>query len=434
MSSERSASEIISSTTNSRHSFSTGIVDYFRSIGHAVPDRDYLAAMVGDSYQASHASKESNRSPTKYTAKDGVFEGLLESHQVVYNTILDEAIENVKALKVINGLLETPRRRRRSVDVTNEEEKQWATDMAKCARSQEAVFQRTVMISIIDRFKLDDQLDYMCEAPWISERFPCPPYSEDSLRHKARICKNRNCIICQPKPDLVVAFNSKSLVTDESLLRQLRISDLSGHIFPEGNGTDQTIRAFHFLSLEVKGKQGRIDNVIALRQNLNTASQALCNRYRCMLATNDVDRFFSHVRVFSAVATTEGFWLRVHRATKMKNASAANNKAYPLEFQFHSFRGLEKGYSKNAVSQIMGCILFEYGIQTLLPILKETVSSLLNSGPIESADLEVPDGLGEARVSSSSQGKRKANEMEGSLISDRDSRRRREDSSISSVT
>ena len=53
---------------------------------------------------------------------------------------------------------------------------------------------------------------------------------------------------------------------------------MTGHIFAEGSQIPQTERAFHFISIKVKGKRGKTGNYKAAGQNLNSASQALHNK------------------------------------------------------------------------------------------------------------------------------------------------------------
>ncbi len=254
-------------------------------------------------------------------------------------------------------------------------EERWKFDKSRCARSNEAKFQRTVMMDILDRHKLNENTDYDCEAPWHSRRFPC------------RDCSAEQCRISMPTPDLAVGFRSNSLLMDDEVsVAWTRLKSLEGHIFPEGTTLHQKDRAFHFFSMEVKGKRGTLDNKTAQAQNLNTASQALYNIYRCMKEANELNLFFEEIRVFSAVATVEGFWLRVHRAIKV-NERQHNNKDYPIGFEFDEVIELGKSYTRKRVSGIVANVLLKYGVEKLHPIMKRIVKILLDRASVEGTQL-----------------------------------------------
>jgi hypothetical protein len=81
------------------------------------------------------------------------------------------------------------------------EEAKWQTDLQKCQDSK-ALFQRTIMMGLIDRHGLDPKLHYTCEVQWTSGRMPA--------RHP-------QVRISQPRPDLAVAFKSSALIPGGSL-------------------------------------------------------------------------------------------------------------------------------------------------------------------------------------------------------------------------
>ncbi len=138
--------------------------------------------------------------------------------------------------------------------------------------------------------------------------------------------------------------------------------------------------------MEVKGKWGTLDNKMVQDQNLNTASQALYNIYRCMKEANDLNLFFNEVRVFSAVATAEGFWLRVHRAVKV-NERQCNTEDYPIGYKFDDFIDLREEYTKSRVSTIFRNVLCGYGAGTLHPIMRKIVKILLDRASVKGAQL-----------------------------------------------
>jgi hypothetical protein len=230
-------------------------------------------------------------------------------------------------------------------------------------------------MEMLSRHTLDKRTKFVCEAPWHSRRFPC------------KDCSAELCAITQPTPDLAVVFQSDSLLmNDEFSTAWTRLQSLQGHIFPKGTQQYQDDRAFHFFSMEVKEKRGTLDNKMGQDQNLNTASQALYNIYRCMKKANELDLFFDKVRVFSAVATAEGFWLRVHRAVKVRERQC-NNQDYPIGFTFDEVLQMRDEYSKKRVSSILRNVLCRYGVKTLHPIMKRIVKILLDRASVRGAQL-----------------------------------------------
>ena len=137
-------------------------------------------------------------------------------------------------------------------------------------------------------------------------------------------------------------------------------------------------RAFHFFSMEVKGWQADLGNQVAFYQNLNTASQALHNLYVFMKEAGDEKNFFEKVRFYSAVATTAGFAVRVHRAFELGMNKGRIHPDYPLAFAYDEIFNTHGGdYKKDEVLNVVKNIFFEYGVNTLLPILEKAVNSVL---------------------------------------------------------
>ena len=159
-------------------------------------------------------------------------------------------------------------------------------------------------MSMINRHRLAENLDYTCESQWKCERMP-----QRGGEIASRMPK--------PKPDLAIAFKS------ESILESFQRNDLGDYIqtmCPEAHREGQGDRAFHFLSIEVKGAAGDVANCRAHRQNFNTATQALHNMFIFMrMAGNELlDAFFKKVRFYSVVATSRTFCVRVHRAVRVE--------------------------------------------------------------------------------------------------------------------
>ena len=47
-----------------------------------------------------------------------------------------------------------------------EKENNWKADLLKCKDTDEALFQHTIMIDLINQHKLNLSLDYICESQW----------------------------------------------------------------------------------------------------------------------------------------------------------------------------------------------------------------------------------------------------------------------------
>ena len=332
------------------------------------------SAIDGGTVASSKASTKNSKYPKlpkDYVVDSGNrrFTATLLDHNIVNLPSEDPEIEYYRQL-VSGGRSDTnPILTPLESAIQRRDDALWQTDMSKCARSNEANFQRTIMMTILNRQELDEQLDFTCEAEWISERFPCLD------------CFNFKCKLTKPKPDLAVAFRSESLLpTNGNMADFARLKTWQGSIFPEGMQEFQNERAFYFFSIEAKGKRGMLDNQKAQFQNLNTASQALYNIYRCMKRVNDLETFFKEVRVFSIVATVEGLLLRVHRPHKLVDGQA-NHPEYPIGFRFDNLGHLKGDYSRAQASTMVYNILYKYGVEKLHPILKKTIEKLLELHP-----------------------------------------------------
>lgn len=270
----------------------------------------------------------------------------------------------------------------------DEEEKKWVVDFAKCERSNEPVFQRTIVMDIINRHGLADSLDWICESEWTCNRMP-------------RRIKPGAVEVVMPKPDLAVAFKTSSLIGD---FQMIDLGDFRSHMCPENFKLDKEDRAFHFFSIEAKDTKAASASDIANNENFNTASQALHNIYLFMAKAGKQDIFYEKVRFFSVVATSAGFRLRVHRATKLSKGLI--HPDYPLGFHFDEICSMMGRYTKGKVVRIVERILVEYGITVLKPILEDAIEIVL-------AKLE------KERQKSTSRRKRQAEDAMDSLGSQR---------------
>jgi hypothetical protein len=346
------------------------IIQYNRDRGYVLPDTDSMTATdngasnlaTPDDVVSQARSKRSGKSvkakiPT-VKVDDKEFAQSLFEDNIDIEPSADGSLNEIK--KIISREYPVARRKKVPKDTG---EANWNADMSKCKKSHEAIFQRTIMMELIDRHKLDEQLDYICEALFISDRMPR---------------RDKKTELAQPKPDLAVAFTTTSLIPGDASLRRLALlGELQGHMCPEGKGSGQVDRAFHFFSIEVKGKLGKIGNNEAEFQNLNTASQALHNMYLFMKKADDVDTFLNKVRFFSIVATAQSFEVRVHRAVQLDSGDVIAGSNYNIGFNFDNVAVVVgSDYTKEKVSRIVYNILFNYGVKILHPILKDAVEAV----------------------------------------------------------
>ena len=328
----------------------------------------------GKSITTSQAGQngDGQKRPPKYkfSSTDREFEAVLAQHNVNLLPTPDIKIDAWKKLVPSDLCSNTESESETSGPETSAlDEARWQMDMKVCLGSNEAMFQRTIMMTILNRYELDDKLTYVCEAPWVSKRFPCGD------------CKPGLCRVSQPQPDLVVAFKPTSILPEGKRAADFaKLRSHTGHIFPEGEDARKIRRAFPFFAVEVKGRRGALDNAGAEAQNLNTASQALFNIYRCMQDTKDTERFFEDVRFFSAIATTQGFWLRVHRPVLL-DEDQCNNEDYPIGFDFEEVIAINNTYTRSQANRIVYNVLFKYGVKKLFPILRQTIGVLLRQNP-----------------------------------------------------
>lgn len=178
-------------------------------------------------------------------------------------------------------------------------------------------------------------------------------------------------------PDWQVQYSDRK---NTSLTSVMRLGSICGHVFAEGMKKGDLDRTFHFLSIEVKGKGGQIGNTEAEYQNLNTAAQALHNMYVVMQEAEMEDTFFENVRFFSVVATTAGFELRVHRATRLEPQEYIT-PTYGVGYAFDEVLNIGSDYTKAMASTIIYNILFHYAVVKLYPILKEAMETVLKRHP-----------------------------------------------------
>ncbi|KAL9105892.1 MAG: hypothetical protein Q9227_009003 [Pyrenula ochraceoflavens] len=209
--------------------------------------------------------------------------------------------------------------------------------------SSEADFQRTVMMSIIDRYDFKDLFTFSCEERWTLE----DDYLLPTLGSPNRIQ--------QPKPDLAIYFRQDAF-TDSKLVAYP--INLSKCLHPGANGEE---RWFPFFFLEAKKADDAIRRS-AQERNLHSASQALFNIYQWMRGHADTEKsFFENVRIFTIALNAEDIRLRIHRAEKGEGDRLVFNFSEVVSFN---------QYSQVIANHLVKRVLLDYAKPHLYPALK----------------------------------------------------------------
>ena len=378
------STEVASAETLSLHASRASVntaepAEWYTRWGYEPPEEDMTTSITNSSRPTSEhpARSRKSRSPrvVTYQADTEYFRNGLRERGIIFNPSKDHKIDEIRKLVLAA---------RPKVSTTQDEkfENGWKADLVKCAKQDEALIQRTIMMETIDRYELGELLDYTCESVWTCKRMPRKP-----PKHKAAVTDqavNDNQpgkikpiieLMAKPRPDLYVAFKLEAIMPESSLPL---LEDLKGYICPESSkkeGSDD--RAFPFFSMETKSSQAAKGEPVANRQNFNTASQALHNIYEFMKKADRLNTFLKEVRFFSATVTASTFQVRVHRAV-IADKKDKIQPDYPLGFRFDEvFQSEQKPYTRAEITRIIKNILFEYGVKKLLPILKNAVEEVL---------------------------------------------------------
>ena len=196
----------------------------------------------------------------------------------------------------------------------------WLQDKAKLSpNSSEAIFQRTLMVSLIARHFLiygkevngEQLLDFSAEELWT-----CLPMPRRALWHAGPGQDADDKFLTQPKPDLAVCFRREAVIK-HGLWRSLPEATKELACFENHNSGMS--RIFHFLAVEANNATSSLEDPKALYQSLNNASQALNNFYEFFQDAGPTHRqvFFDKIRFFSVVANTQGILIRIHRAIEI---------------------------------------------------------------------------------------------------------------------
>lgn len=268
-----------------------------------------------------------------------------------------------------------------------DENKRWNDDLRKCKDDpQELVFQRTVMMSMVNRHRFiygeDGVLDFAVERPW-----SCLPMPTRALR------KPGGKYLPMPRPDIAIAFRTTALM-DIGDYQNLP-DPLWTLVCYEGETNAHQLRAFHFLIIESKNAHKSVFDPGSLCQVLNSASQSLHNMYEFFneAGPKHLTRFFNEVRVFTAVSTTEGIIIRVHRACLTRDfrkkaplrqdcPSTAPKVSilpdYPLQFEYDIyFKAHATDFTHELVSAALETIMIKYGAGILLGLLKDAAKDVV---------------------------------------------------------
>ena len=259
----------------------------------------------------------------------------------------------------------------------------WRLDKAKCTgNSSEALFQRTLMISLIARHTLlypqgigkSQALDFSVEELW-----QCPPMPTKAVWDGN---EGEAFFLTQPKPDLSLCFNRASLIPDDMWMA---FPDVTRALASFENTDSRASRVFHFLTVEAKKAMTDIDADKAKFQSLNNASQALHNMYEFFSDAGSGHKraFFDNVRFFSVVANRKGMLVRIHRALEIpqdahpRSLIMPDQPQYRLRFEYEEFARLEavSEYSRERVLNIFKRIL-KYAVEDLGEMIKAAAAAL----------------------------------------------------------
>lgn len=269
-------------------------------------------------------------------------------------------------------------------DIKDYDEKLWKKDLEKCQNQvQEAIFQRTIMLSMIDRYRLfygghDEQspLEFAVETPWTC--LPMPTHAER---------RGKRFLTC-PKPDLAVGFRREKLF--ETCDWNSFPEETQKLICYEGIKLPNKERAFYFLTIEAKRGWKSVDDPVALNQCLNNASQALHNMFEFFKeADREIDEgakvkkdectkeFFERVRFFSVVAVAGAMKIRIHRACHLGKNERGPKIDYPLKFAYSNYKVVkDEDFTRQSVVEELTKILHNYGVNELEGLLKSAIRKM----------------------------------------------------------
>lgn len=251
----------------------------------------------------------------------------------------------------------------------------WKLDKEKChVTSSEALFQRTLMISLIARHVFiyprngeDKQIfDFSVDEAW-----SCLPMPTRTVAGITTPTMPEQRFLCQPKPDLALCFNRRAIIS-EKIWRGLPPATQALACAENKDASPNLV--FPFLSIEAKSAVHGLDDRKALKQSLNNASQALFNMYEFFRdAERDKEKiFYEKVRFFSIVAVRGGMLVRVHRAIKIPPDEFSTHLVIPEEDSYRLY------FEYREYARIMGINHFdrEMVLNILKPIMQYAMTEL----------------------------------------------------------
>ncbi|KAL9078480.1 MAG: hypothetical protein Q9157_002601 [Trypethelium eluteriae] len=268
--------------------------------------------------------------------------------------------------------------------ITNFLDRLWLADLDFCRGQQEAMFQRTVMMAMINRHQLisagnekptdlsKSVLMFSVEATW-----NCPPMP--TRRYWNPTGKESKIWTTYPKPDLCVSFRRHNIIEKGDWNT---LPNATRHLICyEGikGGFNEADRAFGFFFVEAKRSRFHPDHEVTLHQVLNDASQALHNMYEFFREAQQLQVFFDRVRVFSAATSEKGIIVRVHRATELpENAKSTRIvPEYPLQFEHQTYQSFNREeFDRSKVVEAFERIIVGYGERQLLELLKKAAADV----------------------------------------------------------
>ena len=315
------------------------------------------------------------------------FEAGLEDRNVALepSNNLDKCKAEIESLDIEDFINE-------QIDEEKSHELLWKLDQAKItATSSEALFQRTIMVSLIARHFLiyqrdghENQLfDFSVEEPWTC--LPMPSRALNGIKESAALGQGfiapEHKFLTQPKPDLAVAFNRKAIISNETwetLPRPLRTLASFEKV------DSSNFNTFHFLVIEAKNPAIPIEDRKAFHQCSNCASQALFNYFEFFrdAGIKHEDLFFKKVRFFSVVANRAGLLVRIHRAIEISKDNISRrviprDPNYLLKFEFQEFARID-GVDKLIRSKVLDIMkkILKYATGTLRPLIEDATSDI----------------------------------------------------------
>ncbi|KAF2234186.1 hypothetical protein EV356DRAFT_502503 [Viridothelium virens] len=269
----------------------------------------------------------------------------------------------------------------------------WAADIENCRGENEAIFQRTVMMSFLDRYRLifgdiqgaemgdvanmnniGKKLAFSVEGEWT-----CDPMPTRALQRRVEMP-----FLTAPRPDLCVSFRTEDLIPNPLLL--IMPSSMKNLVFYEGATPPFDRRAFGFFVVEGKRSQLPPDDDVALYQALNAASQALHNMFEFFREAEQQDVFFRKVRVFSATTNNTGLIIRIHRADKLDLESSSPQRftpipgqpKYDIDFKFEEYKCFWKQeFSRQSVIDTFAQIMVGYGEGVLYDLIGDAANKII---------------------------------------------------------